>query len=316
MKRAFAVSLSVLLGCVVVGQSNVPSLLLRAINNADRLRYTGTRVVSFRRGADSDQHTEYMIRDGSKLRVEFPAGSRFAGQIIVDNGVERRQYFPVENEIRILPPRIDDGSDRLKRLVLGPYSDQFRFVQNGKQVVAGYSTTVISILDGYGNTMQKLYIEPKSGAILKKVLLDRGGAPWGRFEFTKIDLTPRIDPSVFTLNRKGAKVITPMDAVRMAAAQGGFLVRTLPIETGYKLEFARVIKPRGESVLMQVFTSKGHRVSLFQLERSVDPDRLKKMGRGRDTVYSWQEDDRWYVLVGQTTQDELIRLARTLSDQP
>ncbi|HEY0867203.1 MAG TPA: hypothetical protein VGE01_07490 [Fimbriimonas sp.] len=304
------------LAAYALAEGPVPPLLLKAINSSPKQRLSGVRVIEFRRGPDTIRHEEFVIRDGPRLRIEFPEGSKFAGQIIVENGHDRRHYFPDRNEIHVLPTRRDEALVRLKRLVKGHESSSYSFTSQGRYPIAGVSSELISAKDAYGNLLQKLYIEPKSGVVMRRVLFDRGGAPVGSFQYTKIDLAPTINPSVFTLVRKGARIVTQGDELRRMASEGGFLFRTLPNQTGYRLEHVRTMKPGGQPVLMQVLTNKGRKVSLFQLGTNVDRDQLKRMGRSRTESYSWQEDGRWFVLVGPLSQEDLQRLARMLTDQP
>ena len=103
---------------VVAAQSNeykldgLPEALKLAIRKSDSLKFVGTRTVEFRRRGDTVRITEYVTRDGQRIRLEFPEGSDFAGQVIVENASERKHYLPATNEIRILPPRKDESDRR------------------------------------------------------------------------------------------------------------------------------------------------------------------------------------------------------------
>lgn len=292
---------------------NLPPILLKAMAASGKLRYTGTRVVEFRKGPDTVRHEEYLIRDGAKLRIEFPDTSPFAGQVIVEDGVVRRHFFPDKNEIHVLPPRRDEATMRLRRLTR-PGSKMTFATESGDRV-AGYGTREVVVKDQAGNVVQRMFIEPKSGLVLKRLLFDPVGAPVGSFTFTKIDLHPTINPAVFRFSRQGATLVTPLDLLRRNLDDGPFVLRTLPPDSGYRLEFSRVMKPEGRPILMQIYTGNGRRLSLFQLEGDIDSDRLKRFARDRDSAYSWQSDGRTFVLVGNMRQEELRALAGRLTER-
>jgi outer membrane lipoprotein-sorting protein len=272
--------------------------------------------VQFRRGPDFERHEEYIIRDGDRVRIEFPKDSPFGGQIIVEDGKDRRHYLPDRNEIRVLPPRQDEAYGHLLRMVRGNHGHRLTFAVNGQGRVAGYLTTQIAAVDDSGNIIQRLYIEPKTGAVLKRTLFDPVGTEMGGSWFSSVDLTPKIDPKMFRIVRKGAVVVRPEDTLRQLASTNGFILRTLPMKTGYRLEDVRVFRPMGEVVLMQVFTGSNGRISMFQLGRTIDEERLKEFGRRRFRTYTWTDEGRSFVLVGTQTQDSLERLGRSVTDRP
>jgi hypothetical protein len=294
---------------------NMPPLLLKALASAPKQRFTGTRVVEYRRGPDTVRYEEQIIRDGSRLRIEFPSDSPYAGQIVVEDGRVRRHFYPDRNEIRILPPRREEVMGRLHRLVKGG-GRKFSFVTGTSTNIAGVMAQPVSVQDAEGNVLQRLYIDPRSGVVLKRVLFDHVGTPRGSFAYTRIDLTPNINPSVFQINRRGARIVTPTDALRELVKDGPFVFRMLPPSTGFRLDFSRQIRPEGKPVLMQIYAGRGGRLTLFQLGATVDEKQLKRFGRGQFNTHSWQEDGRSFVLVGPLAQDELARLATRVQDRP
>lgn len=290
-----------------------PPILRKAFQNAQKLRYAGTRTVEFRRGGSDDRHDEVITRDGSNIRIEFPEGSKFAGQIIVENSRERKHFFPDRNEIHILPPRREEAFDRLLRLLSG--KNRVVISTAPGQSVAGRRTEQVVISDRSGNVMQRLYIEPDSGLILKKQLFDPVGAPVGGFEFRTVDMNPRVNRGFFRIVRRGATVLTPADLLERLAKERGFAVVVLPLSSGYRLEgsFARDIG--GSDVLVQMYGSKaGRRLTLFQLKKAVSPDRLRAFARDEDLKsVTWQSGGRTFVLVGNLDESALRSVAQPIS---
>jgi hypothetical protein len=315
MRRALLLLPILACGAIASAQeirSDVPAVLRKAFFKGRNVRYTGTRVVMFRRGSETTQHTEYVTRDGSRLRIEFPRESVFGGQIIVENKNERRHYFPEKNEIHILPPRREEAFERIARLVKSP-RERFRFSTGSDETIAGKNAEQVVVSDASGNVVQRLYIEPNSGLVLKRQLFDPVGTRVGGFEFTEIDLRPRIDKDVFRLARRGARTVTPTQLLEEVARREGFRPTVLPVRDGVKLEWSDVWKIDGEDVLTQIYASPEGRITLFQLKRIVSPDRLNKFARGRVKFVYWRRDGRTFVLVGNRSAEELRRLAEPIS---
>lgn len=315
MRRAILLLPLLALGAISSAQemrSDVPAVLRKAFLRGRSVRYTGTRVVMFRRGPETIQHSEYVIRDGPRLRIEFPRESEFGGQIIVETKNERRHYFPDRNEIQVLPPRREEAFERLARLVKSP-RDRFRFNTGPDETVAGKNTEQVVVSDPSGNVVQRLYIEPKSGLVLKRQLFDDVGTRFGGFEFTEVDLNPRIRNDVFRLARRGARVVTPTQLLEELARREGFRPVVLPPTDGVKLEWSGIWKIDGEDVLTQSYAVSDGRLSLFQLKRIVSPEKLSKFARGRVKFVYWRKDGRTFVLVGNRSAEELRRLAEPIA---
>jgi hypothetical protein len=290
---------------------SVPPILDKAIQAAKRARYVGRREVQFWRQDQARKHEEIVTHDGQFTRVEFPDGSRNAGQIIVENRDERRHYFPNRNELLVQPPRHEESMERLGRMARQGEKGRLQFTSGPGSRIAGFGTESLTISDLKGNVTQRLFIEPKSGIVLRREVFDPGGAKIGYFEFKQIDINPPpIDPSLFRFERKGVKIVTPYDRLKEIAAKGGFQPLTLLVSSGYRLDEVRVAQIENQDVLVQTFWSHRGKLSLFQLKASIDPDRLKRSA-GKDLhTYSWQINGVSLVLVGTASPDELTRLAQ------
>src|SRR5438105_3986950 len=84
-------------------RTDLPVALRKALEAGPRLRYTGKRRVEFRRDGKTEAYTEIVTRDGNKMRIEFPAGSTYTGQVIVETKGVRKHFFPDKNEIHVSP---------------------------------------------------------------------------------------------------------------------------------------------------------------------------------------------------------------------
>lgn len=288
-----------------IAQNALPPALRRALAVAATLRFTGRRTVTVRQDGEPDRHEEFVTRDGPRVRIEFPSQGAYAGQVIVENATERRHFLPATNEVRILPPRRQEGLQRLRALAkTGKIG-----VEPGERI-AGYPTVEIVVRDADGNALQRLSIEPDSGLVLRRRVYDATGAVVGGFAYTKVDLSPApFDPSLFRIERKGVQQVTPRDMLRRLAKRSGYVPAGLPESTGFRLDTVRLAKQPGGDVLLQNYLGPGGRLSLYQLRTSVSPENLRRLGRGRRlNSVSWTGGGITYVLLGPQDQATLNRL--------
>lgn len=287
----------------------LPPALKLALGAVERIRYSGTRVIETKNGLNRLKHVEYVITDGPNSRIEFPADSPLHGQVIVETPNERRHYLPARNELQILPPQRDQAFSRLAKMV---ENRNVTVTELAGGSVAGLSTQLISIADKQGNVVQKLWIEPRSGMILKRELYDRGGTLQAYFEFTQVNLNPIIDQTEFALAPKGAQVVTPLVTLHRLMKRFAFQDVELPTNLPYQLIAARSQKIEDQQVLVQQYVGAGHRITLYQLKVPVDPKRLGNLERPDLQIYSWQAKGMSFVLVGDLSDAELGSLGRRL----
>jgi outer membrane lipoprotein-sorting protein len=293
---------------------NAPPILRKALLASPHLSYVGTRLVEFRHNGVAERHSEIITRRGDMVRIDFPDDSPQAGQVIVENREERRHYYPDKNEIQILPPRHEEALQRLGRIV-GKGDRKFGLSSGGFLQVANIRTEQVVVSDKDGNVVQRIYIDPQTGLILKRAFFDEVGTSAGGFEFTRIEYSPHIDPSVFWIRRKGARIVTPAELLDRLARANGFTPVTLPWSSGFRLEGSNIRKIEGEPVLMQTYEGRqGRHLSLFQLKRSVSPDRLRKYAARQGFQFvSWRTDGNTLVLMGSIPSADLLSIAGPMS---
>ena len=287
-------------------------MLRRAIAAADTLRYSGRRTVVVLKEGERLAHEEIVLKDGPRLRIEFPSGSGYAGQVVVETAKERRHFLPGPNEVRVLSARGEEGLRRLRALARAG-----AVTTAPGERICGFPTVEATIRDAAGNPLQRLAISPASGLVLRRRVYDATGVEVGGYVFTKVALDPPpFDPALFRIERKGVRRTTPWDALRRLAKKSGFAARGLPESSGYRLDGVRLAKlPEGD-VLVQNYIGPGGRLTLDQLRESVDPDRLRRQGGRRLGVVSWTEGDIVYVLIGPQDAATLDRLRRLVAPAP
>lgn len=293
---------------------DTPQIIFKVVQASKTARYTGERVVRFKARGERIVHREYVTRDGARTRISFPDDSDFRGQVIVELPGERRHFFPDKNEIHIMPPRGEETVRRLVDMISRGRERGHRVTEDAGGEVAGVGTRLVSLIDRDGNTMQKIWIEPNSGVMLKRELLDRTGNPMGGFEFLSVNFKPRIESRDFEINRKGAVVLTQADFARRIAREHGFSSRLLPPSTGWKVEHARLLRRPQEPVLAVGYVSSSGRMMIFQHKGQLDSRRLEEMARGEANIHVFSQGGETFVLVSDLPKTTLERLAGTLRD--
>ncbi|MFI5386924.1 MAG: hypothetical protein ACHQ50_12490, partial [Fimbriimonadales bacterium] len=177
-------------------------------------------------------------------------------------------------------------------------------------LVAKLPTQLVTLTNKQGEPLQKLWIEPNTGMILKRELYTRGGVLQASSEFTEVNLGPRVDPTDFNLPR-GARIVTPETKLDAIIRRQGFQNVRLPAGTPYRLENVQVKKIAGQEVLVQQYAGGGHRIALYQIRTVVDPSRFVGLPSGVRT-YAWQTGGSSFVLMGDLRDAELRELARRL----
>jgi outer membrane lipoprotein-sorting protein len=304
-----------LAGTVALAQQSkrieYPPELKEAFAKAKSLRFSGTRSVTFVRAGRVETHNEYVTKDGSNMRIEFAAGSPFAGQIIVETSDERKHYFPDKNEIHEFPSFGKKQFEGFPRGFRGSRGASVKFESSVGGVIAGLKCTKYQVSDSSSNPIVQIFVEPRSGMITKRVLFDQTGNIAGSFEFVNLTLEPRIQPGSFKIFRKGATVVRPIDDLKKHSASMGISALTLPKGSGYRLENSYVREINGSKVLVQSYGKEDSRITVFVTKSHMDASDLKKYNRGELASYVRTLNGLTVVLMGDQTEDQL----RTLSSQ-
>lgn len=291
-------------------RGDVPGDLIRAIRAQPRLRYTGVYTVEFGQGPKSKRHVEYITKDGPRYRIEFPPNSPFAGQIVVEDPNVRLHYRPLRNVIVQQPPRHGEAWEKVANLAT---DQRFHINTEPGGVIAGMKTDQLVVSDKFGNVLQRLFIEPNSGLIMKRQILDQAGKPLGYFEFTQVDLNADIDPAAFTIPQGTAKIVTPLDTLERISRKFGFTVRLLPSTTGFQLESAGAKKFAGIQGIVQTYLNKRVRLWVYELKAPIDPVRLRQQARKNQHFYSWHSNGETVILIGNISDRILERIATMMN---
>jgi len=287
----------------------LPQPLQRMFRAQMTLKYTGVRLVEFKRDGNRVQTEEIISKDGPRYRIEYPRGSAFAGQIIVENGRERLHFFPDTNEIKVLPRRKDETLMRIGRLLGGRDRRGGIDIKPGERI-ANRATQRIALSDPRGNVLMRLWIDEANGMLLKREMLDPVGSPIASFEFRRVDYNPVFRPADFEIQRAGARRLTLVDELNQLAEKHGFPAKRLTDVGELKLDSVRMLW-KGSGI-EQLYVGNGKRISFFMTKSAINPERLAKRSGGKTASATWQAGGVSYVLIGNVDQAEIERLANRL----
>lgn len=288
---------------------NLPPILRRLVESNAKAVFSGERTVTIRKGLKLVSHEEFVVKQGPRMRFEFPGNSPYHGQVIVDENGQRRHFYPREKVIRVEPSYEDEA---VVRLLKGSKKDidALTDVSDGGKI-ASLSTQRVDVYDRLHQLRQQLWIDPKSGVLLKRVGYGPKGSRVASYAYSSIDFHPRIDAGAFRLPNEGVRVLTPADLVRSLAKELKIVPFILDRQSGFRLVSAKRMKAAGEEVLAQIYVGPGGRLSLFEVPSilSAPPParpnaKTESVSRvmGRETI----------VLVGKYPKDTLTRLINGL----
>ncbi|HLK15525.1 MAG TPA: hypothetical protein VKT78_12035, partial [Fimbriimonadaceae bacterium] len=289
---------------------SIPEVLRKVVAAAPNIRFFGERIVDQRVQGQMVRHKEIVLRSGQRTRISFPPDSKFGGQIIVDNGVNRWHYNPRNQRVTQMPSERDDTLNRL----VGPNNNLLapRVSLSDGGAIAGIPTTLARIQNNQGVTIQALYIDPNTGAVLKRVGYDKNGEEVANYEFTSVRYNPSVSAADFDPPRSSFPIITPEDNLRRLATREGFPPLQIPSGQGFRLISANTNMRGQVKVLHEVYQGPSGRVSIFLLRAQVDPSKFERPGRLMNAVTT-QSNGVTVVLVGPYTAEMLRRLATNLS---
>lgn len=292
------------------GRPDLPPVLAKAFRAAFKLTYSGERVLSFRRGPDRSRHTEYILKQGPRIRITFPVDSPMAGQVVVENGRERQHFFPSTNEIHVGPAMLDDSFNKLSMFFNKDRDEKPKVSVSPGETIAGQKTSVVALEDSRGHVFQRLWIDDRTGLILKRELYDSVGGVVGFFEFTKVNYNPDVRPDDFVIQRANAVRVTAEDLARRLMRENGMVAAFLKEDRGIKLIASRQLR-RVENARVMILTYETGRapLSLVQVVGKFEPSRLDRLTGKQFNSYSWQMNGRTFVLIGDMEVSELKRLS-------
>jgi outer membrane lipoprotein-sorting protein len=285
-------------------------VLSTVFQKADSVKYVGTRKITFMTGRGHRSITEKVMRHGWKMRIEYPGETGFSGQVIVENGEHRLRFLPSRKEIRQLPPRRDEILFGLSGVTRTPGQERPTVHTAKGTVIAGVPTKLLVFKTKAGRVEQRMWVSEKHGAILKREVLDHDEEVSTKFEFISIRFNPELPKNTFKIDAPGVKTVT-LD--EMLARESKALKMTpyrLSDDAKCRLLNVSGINSERFKALVQSYSCRGGRVSLYQLAADVNPERLDRMAGDRYRTHAWKSRGVSFVLIGSVSTDELKSLAK------
>ncbi|HXH60166.1 MAG TPA: hypothetical protein VNI20_02280 [Fimbriimonadaceae bacterium] len=249
---------------------------------------------------------ENIVRDGEKIRTEYVGQGESAGQIAVDDGTWRLQYLPDKNEINKMPSLTRQNSERLEDLIHS-VRDHFTIdIKPGKKI-ADYETLEITMTSDRGFE-HKLWVEKRDKAILKREFRGPDQRVGMSYEFQQFKYLKTVDPSEFTINKPGAKVVEPIDRLNSAAAKYGITPYKI-VGTGFMLSDSFGFESKdGRKGVRSTYGDGRKILTLVQVLGDIQESRLTRPG-DRFNFFVWPDGDYKFALIGDFPKDELKRLS-------
>lgn len=309
IRRIICGLLIFMVSSLAFGQSSMPT----ASELAAKIKVAGTKAnyVAVRRvtippaerGGASREVDERVIRSRGMLYISYSKDSILADQKIFERDGKRYAFTISTNELRVTPGR---SFDEVTRLLIPPDATT-PSVRAGERV-AGRSTYLIETKIGRDRGTHRMWVDSREFVILKRNFLDSQGKINGGYEIIEIDFNARISRSKFELP-KGAKLITVADDLRRIAKEleiFPFLIRA----SGFDFMNVGRMEHDGVKIIRQFYMAGEKRVSLFVMKGSHRAEGFKSTDRVK--IYRWESGGHTLVLVGDMSEAELAKLAKSV----
>jgi hypothetical protein len=285
---------------------NVLSAIVKAEGS---VRLYGVRQVEQNVAGKRVIHAETVWRDGAQTRVEFP-DPPFKGQVIIDSGLERLHYFPKRNVIRSEPGHKDNLVGRFAMMLTRGRLPKATVSDGG--LIAGMRTDLVTVLDRSDQISQQLWVDSRTGAILKRVGFNRFGQRVAYMEFTQVSYNPSLGAGTFSMSAPGARKVTAYDEMAAVARKNGIGALALDAGSGFVLAGSRVRRANGVNVLTTVYQGPRGRLTIMLLRAKVSAGALQEKVPAGQTSFTAEKEGNTIVLIGPYSSSELESAANRL----
>lgn len=172
-----------------------------------QLKFSGVRTVEQIIDGERKRLVEYVLREGSSIRITYPEDSPLKGFVIIERQGQRLEYNPHQNVIFRKRSERAKVVERINQIKRAAHEGRLRLTLFESGQVSSRRTVGVQIADLQGNLAQRYWMDADSGLILKAVQYGRGGAEIASFEYTRISFDPIIKQGDFELNVAGAKIV-------------------------------------------------------------------------------------------------------------
>jgi len=289
-----------------------PPEITRYLQLQSRVKAAGIRNVTLMVDGQMRTFRERVLKQGLNMRIEYADGPN-AGSYTVESGGRRFLVNPARREARTMAPM--GASFAPASLMSRIQSREGRWQQSQGGDIAGLKTVRWDVVDGRNRVMQRFWVDPNSGLILKRQIFDDNGRVAGGFEFEAVRFDVDVPSNQFAVP-SDYRVIRPLDELKAACQRVALTPVILDPSLGYNLDAIRVLSAaRGAGIVMSVYADETTQLSLYIMKQPLNADRLRRLTGQRLKFYSWQQGGQYLTLIGALPEEELARLARSARAQ-
>jgi len=294
-----------------------------------RVSYEGTKTVTIWAGSVQASQVRVYHEAPDRTRLEYlPAGNQ-PERIVVISGRTEVEFIPSKGQYVRRPARGVD-EEGLARRILPQILDNYDVQFAGAETVAGRSGRIIDVRSKFpGRPRLRIWVDTQTRLILRFERYGPAGALREASAFLSIQMNPVLSADLFTLAPPpGAQVQTRQPGGRLTmeqvAKQVGF-VPQLPayLPPGYQRVGSRVSMIRGTPTATFAFSDGVSTLTLFESRGPQGPPsngRRVRVGssegttvpRGLATLLHWNSGGISFTLVGDLSQDELVRVGASV----
>ncbi len=267
-----------------------------------------------------------------RTRLEYAAAGNQPRRIVIITGGRVQEYIPALNQVtERFTARADES--QLARTVLPQILSNYSVTFGPDDQVAGRPTRVIEVQSKFpGRQSLKIWVDRQRRLILRLERYRADGMLQQATAFLNVQFDPVFPADLFTLpappgaevRRQPARTSTTM-SIEEVARQVGFTPQTPAyLPSGFQLTRSRVVRVGEEPTAAFVYSDGVSTLTLFESRgaRGWSPPRgqLVRIGtvagtvatRGVVTLLHWNIGAISYTLVGELSQDDLVRIGASI----
>ena len=342
LRQAAALAVLALLGTVAVPPANAqPSGVsddaaldwLRAAATAPlRVSYAGTKAITVWGAQAHASQVRIYHEAAGRTRLEYVASGNRPRRIVIISDGRVQEYTPALNQVtEQFNVRGDEA--QLARTVLPQILSNYSVTFGPDDEVAGRPTKVIIVQSKFpGRPSLKLWVDRKRRLILRLERYRADGMLLQTTAFLNVQFDPIFPADLFTLpappsaqvQRQPARTSTMMSTEEVAREVGFIPQIPAYLPSGFQLTRIRVVRVGEEPTAAFVYSDGVSTLTLFESRgaRGWSPPRgeLVRIGtvvgtvaaRGSVTLLHWNIGGISYTLVGELSEDDLVRIGASI----
>lgn len=310
--------------------AEAPLSWLRSGATAPRqVSYEGTKSITVWGGQVQASQVRVYHAAPDRTRLEYLAAGTQPERVVIIKGRTQMEYVPARHQV-IERPAPEADEELLTRAVLPEILRNYDVGFAGVEQVAGRETRVIDIQGKVpGRPSLRIWVDQERRLILRFERYRADATLQQASAFINIRFDPAFPPDLFTVpappgtqvqQQRGPRSMT-MEEIAQRVGFAPQVPSYLP--SGFQLRGGRVVNIRGQPVATFVYSDGVSTLTLFETRGPQGPPprgrpvRIGSVGgtvtsRGPATLLHWNVGGISYLLVGELSLDDLIRVAASI----